>query len=89
MNLNENAEVSYNPDDDEQTSSGGIQGAMAEAERKLSHRKGVCGMGLSKTPTGQDAIVVYVENEHILSQLPSDVGGFPVVGEVTGEIRAL
>jgi hypothetical protein len=89
MNLNENAEVSYNPGDDEQTRRGGIQGALAEAERQLTHRKGVHGMGMTRTPTGQDAIVVYVESEQVLSQLPSDVGGFPVVGEVTGEIRPL
>ena len=89
MNLDENAEVSYNPSDDEQTGSGGIQSALAEAERQLTHRKGVTGMGMTKTPNGQDAIIVYVENEQVLSQLPSDVEGFPVVGEVTGEIRAL
>lgn len=89
MNLNENAAMSYNPGDDEQSGTGRIQIALAEAERQLSHRKGVQGMGMGKTPHGQDAIVVYVEDEQVLSQLPSDVGGFPVVGEVTGEIRAL
>ncbi len=87
MTLDENAEVLYDPGDDERTHSGGIQVALAKAERQLAHRKGVHGMGISKS--GPDAIVVYVENEQVLSQLPSDVDGFPVVGEVTGEIRAL
>jgi len=46
-------------------------------------------MGRSKTPGGEDAIVVYVEDEQTLSQLPAAIGGFTVVGEVIGEIRAL
>jgi hypothetical protein len=87
VNLGENAEVSYNPEEGEPDRSGGIQGALNKAQNQLAHRKGVHGMGMSKTPSGQDAIVVYVENERVLSQLPSDVDGFPVVGEVTGEIR--
>lgn len=89
MNPNENAAMPYNPVEDEQSGAAGIQVALAKAERELTHRKGVMGMGLTKTPRGQDAIVVYVENEQALSQLPADVDGFPVVGEVTGEIRAL
>jgi hypothetical protein len=89
MNLNENAAMPYNPGDDEQTGAAGIQVALAKAERQLTHRKGVKGMGMAKTPSGQDAIVVYVQNEQTLSQLPSEVDGVPVIGEVTGEIRAL
>ena len=89
MDLNENAAMSNNPGDDEQAATDGIQVALAEAERQLTHRKGVKGMGMTKTPSGQDAIVVYVEDQQALSQLPADVDGFPVVGEVTGEIRAL
>ena len=89
MNLGENAAMSYHPDDDEQTGTVGIQVALAEAERQLTHRKGVKGMGMAKTPSGEDAIVVYVEDQQALAQLPAAVGGFPVVGEVTGEIRAL
>jgi hypothetical protein len=89
MDLNENAAMSYNPGDDDPTGMGGIHVALAEAERQLTHRKGVNGMGMSKTLSGQDAIVVYVQNEQTLSQLPSEVDGVPVIGEVTGEIRAL
>jgi hypothetical protein len=81
--------MSYNPADDEPTGVGGIHAALAEAERRLTHRTGVKGMGISKTPSGEDAIVVYVQDEQTLSQLPSDVDGVPLVGEVTGEIRAL
>ncbi len=89
MDLSENAAMPYNPGDDEQSGAAAIQTALAKAERQLTHRKGVKGMGMAKTPSGQDAIVVYVEDQQALSQLPADVEGFPVVGEVTGEIRAL
>ena len=86
MNLDEDAAISYEPDDN---TGDGIQVALAEAERQMSHRKGIHGMGMTKTPTGEDAIVVYVENQQALSQLPAVVRGFPVIGEITGEIRAL
>ncbi len=88
MSFDEDAIMSYNPSDDEQAGVTGISRAFAEAERQLTHRKGVCGMGISKTPDGQDAILVYVEDELTLTQLPLDVLGIPVVGEVTGEIKA-
>ena len=89
MSLNENAAISYNPGDDSQTGASGIQGALAAAEQRLLHRPGIQGMGITKMPNGQDAIVIYVENEQTLSQLPSQIDHFPVVGEVTGVIRAL
>ena len=45
-------------------------------------------MGMTKTAADQDAIVVYVDNEQAISQLPSDVDGYSVIGEVTGEVSA-
>lgn len=84
----ENAAISYQPDD-EQAGSGAIQVALVEAERQLMHRKGFKGIGVGQTPKGQDAIVVYVEDQQTLTQLPSTVSGFPVVGVVTGDVRAL
>ena len=88
MNLSENAAISYNPDDD-QTVGDRIQAALAEAERQLTHRKGVKGMGMAKTSEGEDAIVVYVEDQQALSQVPAAVDGVPVICEITGEIRPL
>ncbi|QEG38134.1 hypothetical protein [Roseimaritima ulvae] len=89
MSLNEDAAMAYNPDDDEQpTAQRGSRASLAAAERQLSQRPGVNGMGMSKTPSGQDAIIVYVDNEQTRSSLPSDVEGTPVIGEVTGQIRA-
>ena len=85
MNLDEDAAISYEPDD----AGDGIEAALAEAERLLSHHKGVHGVGMTKTTAGEDAIVVYVEDQQALSQLPATVLGFSVMGEITGEIRAL
>ncbi|QDV45885.1 hypothetical protein Enr13x_57880 [Stieleria neptunia] len=89
MSLNENAAMPYHPADDEPTgTAAAIQVALAKAEKQLSHRKGVMGMGMTKTPSGRDAIVVYVDQQQTISQLPAEVDGFPIVGDVTGEIRA-
>lgn len=89
MNPDENAAISYNPDDDQQSSSRSAQKALAEADRQLADRKGVRGMGMTKTQDGKDAIVVYVDNQQALLQLPASVEGVAVIGEITGEIRAL
>jgi hypothetical protein len=89
MNLGEDAAISYQPDDDEQAARDGIHVALAEAERQLTHRQGFEGIGIAKSPVGEDVIVVYVEDQQALSQLPAAVGGFAVVGEISGEIRAL
>ncbi len=83
----EDAAMPYNPAEDDPAPRGGIQGAMAVAEQELSQQRGIEGVGMSKTLGGQDAIVVYVADEKTLNRLPATIGRFPVVGEVTGEIR--
>ncbi len=100
MNPDEDAEIPYDPDngeesaisyspDDEPPAAAGIGSALAHAEQQLGTKSGVHGMGMTKTPAGEDAIVVYVEDQQALSQLPATVDGYPIVGEVTGEIRPL
>lgn len=86
MNSDENAEIVYDPDNDGWTS-GGIENALAEAERNLGNRPGVHGLGMTKTAAGEDAIVVYVDDDAARAALPMSIGGCPVIGEVTGEIR--
>ncbi len=82
MNPDEEAAISYEPDDDD-----GIQATLAEAERQLLKIKGVKGMGRTKAPTGEDVIVVYVKNKKALSRLPAVIEGYSIVGEVVGEVR--
>jgi len=87
--MSENAEMSYEPSDDNQFVFGGIKGAFAKAQSQLLSQPGVNGLGMTKTPTGQDVIVVYVKNALVIEKLPPNIEGFSVVGEVTGDIRAL
>ncbi|MCA9217627.1 MAG: hypothetical protein KDB27_31375 [Planctomycetales bacterium] len=82
MAFEENAEMPYDPADD-------IQTAVAAAEQQLMSISGVNGVGITSTPDGQDAVVVYVANEKALSQLPAEINGCRIIGEVTGEIRPL
>ena len=84
--MTEDAAMPYNPADDDQEPGVGIRGALGKAERELYQDKGVKGMGMTKTPDGVDAILVYVGDEQVLSRLPNAIDGFPVFGEVTGEI---
>jgi len=86
MTPDEDAAITYEPEDHGGSDLGA---ALAEAERTLSRREGINGMGLTRTPGGQDAIVVYVTDRPTLSRLPASVRGIPVVGEITGDIRAL
>lgn len=81
----EDAEVVYEPDDDER---GAIQLALEKAEREISSLNGVHGVGLTKAANGDDAIIVYVQDRETLSLLPAHVGGFSVIGEITGQIQA-
>jgi hypothetical protein len=87
--MSENAAMSYEPSDDNQFLVGGVKGAFAKAQSQLLNQPGVKGLGMTKTPAGQDVIVVYVENRLVIAKLPSNVDGFPVIGEVTGDIDAL
>lgn len=88
LRMSEDAAMPYHPADDDLPHDGGIQGALAKSQGQLSGRPGVKGMGITQTPGGDDAIIVYVENEQVISQLPSSVDGFAVIGEVTGDISS-
>ncbi|WP_182868337.1 hypothetical protein [Stieleria mannarensis] len=88
MNRDEKAAMPYQPADMMPAAMTGIEAALAKAEQMLSRRKGVKGMGMTKTRRGQDAIIVYVDQQQTISQLPSDVDGFPIIGDVTGQVRA-
>ncbi|NEZ55029.1 hypothetical protein [Adonisia turfae] len=83
--LVENAAITYEPDE-ESTS---LQAARDEAERQLGHLENIVGIGMSQTLEGEDAVIVYVKTRETLAQLPTHISGVPVIGEVTGEVRAL
>jgi hypothetical protein len=60
-----------------------------EAESTLRRIPGVEGVGEGRDAIGDPAWVVYVRDRSVLSQLPAQVGGRPVVPEVSGEIGIL
>lgn len=73
------------------------QGPMPESEIervKMKHEQrllavdGVVGVGIGSTEIGDDAIVVYLREAHIQARIPSDLDGFPVRTEISGEIDA-
>jgi hypothetical protein len=58
-------------------------------ERRLLALNGVVGVATGRTPTGEDAIVVYLREGSFESGIPRDVEGYPVQTVVSGEIDAL
>ena len=84
----ENARVAYVPAVGDELGSPATQADIVEAERQLSHYKGVQGIGISQLPGVGDVIIVYVEDNASLSLLPATAAGLPVVGEVVGVVKA-
>jgi hypothetical protein len=60
-----------------------------EAESVLRRIPGVEGVGEGRNAIGDPAWIVYVRDPSVLSQLPPQVSGRPVVPEVSGEISVL
>lgn len=85
MNLDEEASIAYEPDDEIDKRN---EAVLIEAERQLLRHEGVNGMGMTRTSTGEDAIVVYVRDRQALSRLPKVIRDVTVIGEITGGIRA-
>jgi hypothetical protein len=65
---------------------------LEAAHRKLADRvmgrPGISGIAVGER-NGKPCLVVYLANRRAGADLPRTVGGFPVVGEFTGEIRPL
>ena len=49
---------------------------------------GVEGVGLTKTAAGDAAVVVYVRDDSVASSIAPEVGGMPIIVEVTGPLDA-
>jgi hypothetical protein len=61
----------------------------ASEEAALLAIPGVTSVGLGVGPAGGEAIVVGVVDAGVSSQLPAEIGGVPLVVEITGEVDAL
>lgn len=58
-------------------------------EARLLALPGVTSVGRGADPSGADAIVIGVTDASSADRLPAEIGGVPVVIEVTGDVRAL
>jgi hypothetical protein len=61
----------------------------ASEEERLLAIPGVTSVGLGLGHAGGEAIVVGVVDAGVAAQLPSEIGGLPIVVDVTGEVDAL
>lgn len=80
----EQAAVPYNPDEDVS----GIEQVLRQHESGLMATPGVTGVAIGRSPTGDLAIVVYLQDKRFRTRLPSLIDGHPVVTQVTGTIEA-
>jgi hypothetical protein len=55
---------------------------------QLLRLPGVEGVGVTRGPTGDDAIVVYVRDPSVASSIAPEIGGLSTIVEVTGPIDA-
>ena len=73
----ERAEMSFSPSGSESASSE-IGGVIDRHSGELLKIKGVYGVGAGRTPIGDDAVRVDIDNESIRGQLPQEIEGYPV-----------
>lgn len=65
-----------------------VEEARRRHERSLMAIDGVTGVAVGRTPTGDDAIVVYLRHRAAGQAVPATLDGHPVIVRVTGEIDA-
>ena len=81
----EQAAVPYNPDEEGISR---VEQVLRQQESRLMAKPGVTGVGIARSPTGDPAIVIYLEDHSFRKGLPTLIDGHPVVTQVTGPIEA-
>lgn len=81
----EEAAVPYQPDAD---GNGPLAAARERFEALVLGRDGVLGVGMGQSPTGDDALTVYLRDPGDAASLPSVFEDFVVTFETVGEIDA-
>jgi len=88
-NMPEEAAMPYEPDRASgDTGQSQVETVLARHERMLMAIDGVMGIGVGRTPIGNDAIVLYLRDASVKQQVPTQIEGYPVETTVTGEIDA-
>ena len=73
----------------EPTSESTMDIALRKAESILLDVPGVTSVGIGYGQPGRQALIVGVVDSGVLMNLPTDIDGVPVIGTVTGEVKAL
>lgn len=85
----EEAAMPYTPDEPTAPrSSSALERVRRNHERELMAIDGVLGVGVGRSPIGDDAIIVYLRDEGVKQHVPRSIEGRPVVTEITGIIDA-
>lgn len=84
----EDAAMSYDPDAEAAAETSAIEDVRRRHERTLLDIPGVTGIGIGRSPIGDDAIVVYLRDASVGRQIPKQLEGYAVQTTVTGEIDA-
>jgi len=88
-NMQEEAAMPYEPDRaSEDTGQSQVETVRARHERMLMAIDGVMGIGVGRTPIGDDAIVLYLRDALVKQHVPTQIEGYPVETTVTGKIDA-
>jgi hypothetical protein len=74
----ERAEMHFSPAEHSQMSTSEIDGVIDRHSRELLAIDGVHGVGVGRTPIGDTAVRIDIDNESVRSRLPREVDGYPV-----------
>jgi hypothetical protein len=82
--------VEYRPTEPAPPTAPTARGSLtASEEATLLAIPGVTSVGLGRDAAGGEAVVVGVVDAGVAARVPREIGGVPVVIEVTGEVNAL
>ncbi|MGE3154072.1 MAG: hypothetical protein AB7G48_18680 [Nitrospiraceae bacterium] len=65
-----------------------IEAVRARNEGSLMAIEGVVGIGIGRTASGDDAVVIYLRDESVRQRVPAAIEGYPLEIVVTGGIDA-
>jgi len=64
-----------------------LKAAHEELTRKVMGRPGIAGTAIGERG-GKPCLLVYLKSSGAGKEVPRSIGGFPVVTEVSGDVRA-
>jgi hypothetical protein len=84
----EEAAMPYNPSEAGEPTRSTARQVLERNEATLLAIAGVVGVGIGRTPIGDDAIMLYLNDVNARSRAPRAVEGIPVLTTVTGPVDA-